>query len=187
MAEPAIVEWTLTNPRAPKEARTRTYEQAELSLAGEARLLGLARTVGQALSSEEVDLNRLAIMFDRGDIDWDLVLEMLGMLSEVMPDALAEFALICFGIFPSDEHHQRNDRWEDEREFLKEALNLSKVAAIMQTFAAQNDYVRLARPFWDRLIQRGQQAQNPAATSQPPTATSSKRATARRKSKSTEG
>ena len=127
-------------------------------------------------------------MFTTSDnLDWELILELVGLLAEVLPDLLADFALVCFGIFPSDEDRQRNEKYEGEHAFLRDTLNIAKVHDIMGVFAEQNDYLRLARPFWNRMRAQGREALSRADASPKPTRTSSSRGTARPKSTSTDG
>lgn len=156
---PTTVEWTLRNARRKDE---RHYEQSELSIEGEARLLGIARQAGDVLTAADFDWDRLTEMFEPGKpMDWPYVFRLLDLVIERAPDIITDMALVLLGIFPTTEDGQPNPQYNDERAFIRGAVNTSRFSAMLQVFADQNDYRRLAGPFWNRLFALGEQALGP--------------------------
>lgn len=181
---PAIVQWKLAPPRSPSSERV--YEQATLSLDGEARLLGLAGELAVKLKDSGVDWQRVDKLFDDPLGDPAYVMELIGVVTEVAPESIAEFCLVCFGVYPTDEDGRPDAAYLEHKKFVRSAVNLSKVADIVAVFVEQNDYARLARPFaarWRGLTETGRAAL-PTRTptdepSPPPAPSSSKPATVR--------
>lgn len=171
------VEWTLVNSRRKEN---RTYQQVELSIEGEARLLSLAREAGRILTEAQVDWPRIGRMIDTGEWEWDYLLEMLGLVQEKAPHLIAESTLTFLGIFPTDENGQPNPKYNDERAFIHGAVNFTRWVDMIQTFIAQNDYRRLAVPFGKALNLWNQQPAPAAQTesSQAPSTPSSEPDTA---------
>jgi hypothetical protein len=150
---PPTVEWTLRNPRTKE---TRTFEQSELTIEGEARLLALVQQTAQALSATAFPWDKLAALFDPAvaALDWTAGAEMLGMISTQLPDVVAEAAVIFLGIYADNEDGTRNGDYDDDKRFLRSALNFTRFVDLVKTFAQQNDYQRLSLPF-GRALEAG--------------------------------
>lgn len=166
-AIPSTVEWSLRNQRRKD---TRHYEQTELSIEGEARLLSLARRTGEVLQNEAgLDFDRIADMFSPDSkLDWGYIYHLADVVLERAPEIVTDATLVMFSIFPTEEDGTPNKNYEDERLFVRGAINLSKFSAILQVFAEQNDYRRLAGPFWTRLFALGERVlTQPTSAPQP--------------------
>lgn len=148
------VEWRLYNPRR-KESRT--YEQAELTIEGEARLVGLARKVGAVLADAGYTFGQLGEFFDdtRTDpetgepvgVDWPKALTLIEHVAQYAPDLIGDAMTVFFGIFPTNEDGSPNPDFDDHRLFLRGAVNIAKVTDVTRVFLAQNEYSRLIGPF----------------------------------------
>lgn len=144
-AFPDAVSWTFRNARSKEQ---RTYEQTELSLEGDARILGIGRHVLLQLNEGAVPWERLRSMFDEdAQLDWKLLLDVVGLTVEQAPTAVAEVVATLMGIFPTNEDGGRNPDYDGEVRFLRGALNISRVVDVLKVAATQNDYQRLLAPF----------------------------------------
>lgn len=156
---PSTVEWTLQHKRT-KEIRT--YEQTELAIEGEARLVGLAQQVGARLSETDFPWDMLVDLFsdETKPLDWDKAIVALGSVADVAPNAVADSSLILFGVYLTRDDGTRNPDYEDQRTFLKGAVTFTQWTEILRTFAAQNDYQRLVGSF-GRAMAAGATLANP--------------------------
>jgi hypothetical protein len=147
-ATPETVDWTLRNPRT-KEVRH--YEQNELTIEGEARLIGILRTAAVALREHAFTWPQLESLFDEGPFQYDLALDLVGAVTSYAPDLLVDAALVFVGVFPTDENGQPNAEYEQHRTFVKGSLKIAMVVDMIRTFAAQNDIARMLAPFSSTL------------------------------------
>jgi hypothetical protein len=147
---PATVEWTLRNPRTQE---TRTFEQAELTIEGEARLLALVQQTARILSETAFPWDKLSALFDPAAtaIDWPAAAEMLGTVAAQLPEVVAEAACIFLSVYPQNEDGSRNPAYDVDKRFLRSALNFTRFVDIIKVFAEQNDYQRLSLPFGKAL------------------------------------
>lgn len=155
---PGVVSVTLSKKRPPAaggQPERRTFIQTELTIDGEAQLLGLVSAVGAALSESNFPWDALAQLFSEGqnEIEWPKAIGMLGTVAGVLPNVVVDSTCIFFGIFEFDEHNARNAEWEADRAFLRASLTFTTWVDIVKTFAEQNDYQRLAGPFGQALAQ----------------------------------
>ena len=161
---PPAVELTLRNPRTQE---TRTFVQSELTIEGEARLLALVQQTAQGLSETAFPWDKLSIMFDPAvtGIDWPVAAEMLGIISTQLPDVVAEAATIFLSLYPQNEDGSRNPAYDVDKRFLRSSLNFARFYDLVITFTKQNDYMRLASPFAERLGRGAMEgAPKPSAT-----------------------
>lgn len=147
----AFYEWRLQKKVRGGEPEERTYEQSELSIEGEARLLGMARKIGTLLKARDFDLAKLATMVNTGEPDWDLIVDALALITEEAPKVVAESVLILLSIFPTQEDGSPNPDYADHEQFIRHSVNSAKFHDMLRVFITQNDYQRLARPFWNRV------------------------------------
>jgi len=153
---PAFHEWNLKSTiRPPKgqPAEERKYEQGELSIEGEARLLGQARKIGAILKDRNFNLDAISVMVNTGEPNWDVIFEAMTIVTEEVPRLIGESACVLLGVFPTLEDGTPNPEYEDHERFLRNALNTAKFVDMLMVFVDQNDYKRLARPFWGRVRQ----------------------------------
>jgi hypothetical protein len=131
----------------------RTYEQTELAIEGEARLLGLIHHTGVALTASDFPWDLLGQLFSdaSASIDWQKAITLLGSVSIAAPNAVADSALIFFGIYPVNEDGTPNTAYDDHRAFIKGALTFTGWTGLVRTFTEQNDYQRLITPFAQAL------------------------------------
>ena len=183
-APPQLVEWRFSLTRDPSQERH--YQQAELSMAEEARILGLARQVGTELTTRDMDWQRFEKLFDDPFADPEYVMFLLQLVEEVAPGLLAEFCLTCFGILPVNVDRTPNEKYAGERDFLMQALNLRKASEVLSVFLAQNDYRRVASPFFE-LVRAGRTTTRPTTASTSPGENGSTRSVARTASSSKPG
>lgn len=183
-AFPEVVEWTLRNPRTKEE---RQYEQTELTIEGESRLVALVQRVAANLTAEGFPWERLSDVFDPNTpTDWNLATSMLGIVASEMPEAVAESTCLFLGIYPSLEDGTRNPDFEGEKRFIRGAMTFSRWVDMVQVFAKQNDYQRLVSPFGRALATGAQMGSlnsprpTPNEPSPEPSTSSSRRATAPR-------
>lgn len=144
IALPPITTWQLRNVRT-KESRA--YDQSELSIEGEARLLTLVRDAGAKLNEDGFDWQALIDLFEPSkDMDWFGATKLLGVVAAQLPDVVAEAATIFLGVYPTNEDGSRNADFEGEKRFIKGAVKFTTFIDMVKTFAEQNDYQRLADP-----------------------------------------
>lgn len=147
-ATPETVDWALRNPRT-KEVRH--YEQTELTIEGEARLIGILRVAAITLRENQFTWPQLESIFDDGPFQYDLALDVLGPLVSYAPDLLVDAALVFLGIYPTQENGTPNPAYEQERVFVKGSLKLAIVIEMIRTFVTQNDVARMLAPFSSTL------------------------------------
>jgi len=147
---PPSVEWTLRNARTKD---VRVYEQSELSIEGEARLIVLGRRLGDVLTEGGYSWNDIPdVLGDESRAgDWAKGVEMVTYLAQYAPDLIAEAATVLLGVYPTNEDGSRNADYESERVFLRGALNVTRFVDMVRIFIAQNDYQRLIAPFSQTL------------------------------------
>ena len=147
---PPSVEWKLVR-RSGADSEERTYTQSELSIEGEARILGMGTKIGALLKEKDFDINRIANMIQsEGDLDWDAIFEAITLVTENAPALVAETALTFVSIFPTSDDGTPNREYDDHQKFMRGAINVSKFTQMVRVFVAQNDWERMARPFWNR-------------------------------------
>lgn len=152
-----------------RTGETRTYDQAELTIDGEALLIGLVESVAERLVEHNFPWQLLADLFesDKKPIDWSKASEILNAVKSVAPEVVVESALIFFGIFPTLEDGSRNPGYEEDKSFVRRSINFTRWVGLVQIFAEQNDYQRLAAPFGQALAagaQVGRPKPEPAAS-----------------------
>lgn len=158
----ATVEWRLYNPRRKE---TRTFEQGELSIEGEARLIGLARKFGTVLGEAGYTFGELGALMDgEGATDWPKALGLIEAVASFAPDLVADAVTVLFGIFPTNEDGTPAADYEDTRLFLRGAVNSAKVNDIFRAFIALNQYARLVGPFSATLAEAMDAYAAPAAS-----------------------
>lgn len=139
------VEWRLYNPRRQE---TRTFEQSELTIEGEARLIGLARKFGAVLEDAGYSFGDLGEFFDETkEVDWPKALSLIERVSQFAPDLIADALTVLLGIYPTNEDGTPNGDFEDTRLFLRGAVNIAHLSDIIRVFVSQNEYARLIGPF----------------------------------------
>jgi hypothetical protein len=144
-----VVEWKLRAPGSVGEEQT--YEQTELSIEGEARLLGMARKIGTLLRENEFDLDEASKMLEVGNPNWALIENGVSIVVENAPQLVAETAAILLSIYPTDEDGSPNPEYEGHIKFLRRSVNLAKINDMIRVFIRQNDYQRIAGPFFTRF------------------------------------
>jgi hypothetical protein len=170
MAEPSdrrAVEWTLST-----EDETRTYTQKPLTIFGEGRALALVRKIGDVVLSEQADIDLSAIgrMIDEGDIDWAVVLKVLELIGEQGPELIVDSTCLMLGIFPVIKGGEPNPEYDNHWDFIGRSIRFAMWTEMVQTFITQNDYQRLARPFFTRIWEQMQTTfQQTVATGAAPT------------------
>ncbi len=146
-----VVDWKLTKGRG-NDIEERTYEQRELSIEGEARLLGMARQIGVVLKESDVNLAQFSDMVKTGNPDWQVIFDALTLIVEHAPRLLAETVLTLLGIFPTLDDGSPNTKYDDDVKFIRATVNTAKVHDMARVFVEQNEYERIARPFWNRFV-----------------------------------
>lgn len=142
---PTTFEWPLRNARTREE---RVFVQSELSIEGEARLVGLGRKIAAILAAAGYTFEQVKDLFTNEEqTDWLRILNMIADASESMPDLVADAATVFFNIYPTTEEGAPNPDYEIDRRYLRGSLNLSKMEQVIEVAAAQNDYARLLGPF----------------------------------------
>lgn len=145
IALPETKSWEL---RDTKTGEVRTFEQSELSIEGEVRLVQLAGSTINRLNERGFPWDKAAEMLDENaNIDWSLASDMLMLALVDVPDIVAESTCILFGLYPVDESGVRNKDYDADKVFLKRSLNFARWIDILTVFTEQNDYQRLAKPF----------------------------------------
>lgn len=142
---PMVSEVVLRNGRT---RAIRTFEQSELSIEGEARLVGIARKIADVLAQTGYSWSQLTDVFTNEEFtDYQIVWDVVEKVGEYAPDLVADIGTILFAIYPTDENGVPNAAFEEDRTFLRGALNIRRLVEMFQTFVAQNDYRRLMAPF----------------------------------------
>jgi len=144
VALPEIKTWELRD----KTGQVRTFEQTELSIEGEVRLVQLAGITVKRLDTEGFPWDEVAKIFSETDnIDWAKASDILMLAIVEVPELVAESTAILFGLYPVDDNGVRNNSYDTDKKFLRQALNFTRWVDILTVFTEQNDYQRLARPF----------------------------------------
>lgn len=145
VALPDVKTWEVRNK---KTGEVRTFEQSELSIEGEVRIVQLAGKTIQKLSTTGFPWDELArVIGESGDIDWNKASDMLMMVITEVPEFVAESTAILFSLYPVDDNGKRNPEYDKDKVFLRQGINFTQWVEIIETFTLQNDYQRLARPF----------------------------------------
>jgi hypothetical protein len=134
----------------------REYEQRELSIDGEVQLFSLITRSIERLGTDFPwdSLRETLRKADAGQglegFDWSTIGTLSSLAVIQVPGLASEAAAVFLGIFPTDTRGQRNPRFDEEVEFLRGALKMERLVEMLKVFAEQNDYKRLALPFWLR-------------------------------------
>ena len=142
-----VVEWTLKH----RDGEERTYRQTELAIEGEARMLGLAHKAGSILKDRAFNFEDLVAMVDDGQPRWKAILDAIGIIVEEAPGLIAEAALVLLGIYPTNLDGTPNREFDDHERFIRATVSSAKFFDMMRVFVTQNDYQRMAGPFWNRF------------------------------------
>lgn len=144
VALPEIKTWELRD----KTGQVRTFEQTELSIEGEVRLVQLAGITIRRLNDQGFPWEEVAKVFDENNtIDWVAASDVLMLAIAEMPEIVSESTAILFGLYPVDDNGIRNKEYDTDKKFIRQALNFTRWVDILTVFTEQNDYQRLARPF----------------------------------------
>jgi len=128
-----------------------TYTQRELSIEGEALLVGLATRILEALATEAaatggtIPLGEL--VQDDGSVNVALAAKLVTTISAQIPEIAGQALAILFGNYPTDLDDQPNEEFPRIARRLARQVPSTQVVAIIQEFVRQNDYQRLAGPF----------------------------------------
>jgi hypothetical protein len=188
VALPDIKTWELRD----KSGQVRTFEQTELSIEGEVRIVQLAGQTIDRLNKAGFPWDEVAAIFaEEGQIDWARASDILMLVIAEVPEFVAESTCILFGLYPVDENGVRNKDYDADKKFIRQSLNFTRWVEILEVFTEQNDYKRLARPF-SMAVTRAMEAgyllqaqqmmrQNPSDSSSPESTDSSPQDTADQK------
>lgn len=142
---PVTVSWRLRNARTHVE---REFEQSELAIEGEARIVGLGRKIGILLNERGYTWAQINdLMTNEADTDWRAVLGLIDLAGDAAPDIVADAATILLGIYPANEDGTPNEAFEADRRFLRSAVSVAKFVEMVDIFRHQNDYARMLAPF----------------------------------------
>jgi hypothetical protein len=142
---PPLYEWRFRNLRAGEE---RTYQQTELSIEGEARLIGIAARVGEALRQAGYSWGQIGDMFDESsDSGVDQLLSLIANVAPATPELMTDAACVLLGLFPTDDFGRPDPEYDGHRVFIRRTINLTRFGDMLWVLLAQNDYQRLVRPF----------------------------------------
>lgn len=159
---PPTRRWTLRNARS---GETREFQQSELPIEGEARLLAIVNDTAVKLVDTGFAFEKVPALFDDGPTDWDVVRDLLGAIVAFAPDAIVDATTALLNIYPTNEDGTRNAEYDKDWRFLKGSVKSTTFVEMLQWFAETNDYQRLAAPFGE-IIGR---AMAPVMTDQPST------------------
>lgn len=139
---PPIVEWRFVDVRA---SEARTFQQTELSIEGEARLISLASRVGEALRAVGYSWAQIGDVLDNGSVDQ--MVSLVVDLAPAAPDLVTDAAMVMLGLFPTDVFGNPEPEYDADRLFIRHTINITRFADMVTVLMAQNDYQRLLRPF----------------------------------------
>jgi hypothetical protein len=165
---PEPLEWNL---RSTRTKEIRTFEQMELSIEAESKLIGLVYRTAVALTAADFPWDKLASLFEPtppkppqvegalivpsepevGAVNWPLAIEMLNMVRLQTPDAVVDSTLLFFGIHAQNADGTPNQTYDTDRRFLQDAVTFTGWVELIKAFAKQNDYGRLIAPFGQAL------------------------------------
>lgn len=155
-------EWQL---RSTRTREIRIFQQMELSIEAEAKLIGLVYRVAAKLTEADFPWDKLASLFDYtpaapvaegaalpaepplGPIDWPIAIQMLASVAEVTPEAVVDSVCLFLAIHADNPDGTPNTSYDETRRYLKDALSFTIWIEMIKTFAKQNDYERLVSPF----------------------------------------
>lgn len=145
VALPEVATWTLRNV---KTQEVRTFEQSELTIDGEVRLIQLANETIRILNEKGFPWDEVGnVVAEDGTWDWPKVSELLTLVITEIPEFVAESTAILFSLSPFDDEGRRNRDYERDKLFIRNSISFPRWIEIVQKFTEQNDYERLARPF----------------------------------------
>lgn len=144
VAVPDIKSWEFHD----KTGFSRTFEQSELTIDGEVRLIQLASKTVQHLNTQGFPWEQVSsVITEQGAWDWVKAQDLLTLAIAELPELVAESTCIMFDLSPFDDDRRRNLEYEKDKAFIRKSINFTRWVEILQTFVDQNDYQRLARPF----------------------------------------
>lgn len=132
-----------------KTREARTFYQSELTIDGEAALLGLvSRTILQ-LAERGIPISTIGTLMDMAtnEVDWPKVTSLLSQASPILPQLGSEVAAILTGYYPIDEFGHPADDWKAAVAWMRGAISIPILVEMLQVFTEQNDYKRLSVPF----------------------------------------
>lgn len=163
---PEVRQWTLRNKRS---SETRQFEQSELTIEGETRLLAIVHEI--VTSVDDFPWEKIPPLFDEDrPIDWAVVIDLLGLVSKQLPDAIADVTCVFLGIYPTHEDGSADPEYDVTKRFIRGAIKLTDVVEMVRTFTQQNDYQRLADPI-GAILGRAAAPRVAPPTTTPPTTT----------------
>lgn len=145
-------EWTFTS----RDGESRTFQQQELTIDGEAALFGLIAGSVVELQKKDFPFDRVADLFPEEGEDGEAVFgpdtlslasQMATVIATTAPHIIPKAAAILLGIFPTDEYGKPNKDYNETVAFLRKSIHAADAAEMFQTFVEQNDVQRLTVPF----------------------------------------
>lgn len=148
-----------------------TYEQAELTIAGEVRLAQLATRTLRTLLESGFDIDKIGDLINDSDSP-NLVVasELLFEILATVPELAVESSTILLGLAPKNPDGSVNKDYTQLREALanpKGGIKFADWYEMLKVFVEQNDWRRLVTPFVEmarKLIQIGSEM-NPSQAS----------------------
>lgn len=134
-----------------------TYTQGELSIEGEALLLGLATGVLDALAAAAPDggVALGSLVDDDGNVNVAYAARLITTISAQIPEVAGQALAILFGHYPTDLDDQPNPEFPRLARKLARNVPSTRVIEVIQAFIRQNDYQRLAGPFGELAARLG--------------------------------
>lgn len=132
------------------------YTQGELSIEGEALLIGLATRVLDALAATSPEGLKLGELVNAdGDVNLGASAKLITTVSGQIPSVAGDALAILFGHYPTDLEGQPDPEFASVSRRLARAVPSAKVVDVLAAFVRQNDYQRLAGPFGDLAARFG--------------------------------
>lgn len=126
----------------------RQFTQGELSIEGEALIVGLAARILDALGEQGIASAQLgALVASDGSVDLAVAARLVTTISSQIPQVAGEALAILFGNYPTDLEDQPNPEFVPTARYLARNVPSPRVFDVLAAFVAQNDYARLSGPF----------------------------------------
>jgi hypothetical protein len=157
MADSPLPEARIWEFRNPETGESRKYAQRELTIDGEVQLIGLIGRTTERLSERNFPWDGVRDVlrdFEAKGIesaDWAAISRLMSLAMAELPEVAAEAVAILLNMFPTTANGERNPKFDEEVVFIRSALKFERLVDMVQVFATQNDYKRLAAPFVQAL------------------------------------
>lgn len=147
-ASPIAIEWHLINKRTKEQ---RTFEQIELAIEGESRLIGIARDVAAVLTVKGYTFQSVLDVVGNAGNDFGILLGFLNDVADEAPATIGDLLTVLLGVYTTNIDGSTYTDYDADRRYLLQSVNVATLADMIRVFTKQNDYQRLIDSFRSTL------------------------------------